>query len=62
MMRKNFMRSGRIDGEAEKDLFGRTEAPLRPLGKAIVPSPEEVERNPRARSAKLRIAEKINNL
>lgn len=61
-MVKNFMRSGRIDGEAEKDLFGRTEAPLRPLGKAIVPSPEEVERNPRARSAKLRVAEKINNL
>lgn len=57
-MVKNFMRSGRIDGEAEKDLFGRTEAPLHPLGKAIVPTAAEVERNPRARSAKLRVAEK----
>lgn len=60
-MVKNFMRSGRIDGDAEKDLFGRSSAPLKPLGKAIVPTPAEIERNPRARSAKLRIAEKIDN-
>ena len=58
-MVKNFMRSGRIDGEAEKDLFGRSEAPLKPLGKAIVPTAAEVDRNPRARSAKLRVAEKL---
>ncbi len=58
-MVKNFMRSGRIDGEAEKDLFGRSEAPLKPLGKAIVPTAAEVERNPRVRSAKLRVAEKL---
>lgn len=58
-MVKNFMRSGRIDGEAEKDLFGRTEAPLRPIGKPVVPTEAEIERNPRARSARLRVAEKI---
>ena len=58
-MVKNFMRSGRIDGEAEKDLFGRSDAPLKPLGKAVGPTPEEVERNPRSRSAKLRVAVKV---
>lgn len=61
-MVKNFMRSGRIDGEAEKDLFGRTSTPLRPLtSKAIVPDEAEIETNPRSRSAKLRVAEKIND-
>lgn len=55
-MVKNFMRSGRLDGEVEKDLFGRSDSPLRPLGKAIVPTPQEIERNPRSRSAKLRVA------
>ncbi len=59
-MVKNFMRSGRIDGEAEKDIFGRTDAPLKPLGsKPIVPDEEETEANPRSRSAKLRTAVKI---
>ncbi len=61
-MVKNFMRSGRIDGEAEKDLFGRSDAPLKPLGKAVGPTPEEVERNPRSRSAKLRVAVKNEEL
>ncbi|MCM1521714.1 MAG: 16S rRNA (cytosine(1402)-N(4))-methyltransferase RsmH [Muribaculaceae bacterium] len=57
---KNFMKTGNIEGRVEKDFFGRTEAPMRPLGnKPIVPTEEEVERNPRARSAKLRCAEKI---
>lgn len=61
-MVKNFMRSGRIDGEMEKDLFGRTSAPMRPLtSKAIVPDDAEVEANPRSRSAKLRVAEKITD-
>lgn len=61
-MVKNFMRSGRIDGEVEKDLFGRTSAPLRPLtSKAVVPDDAEVEANPRSRSAKLRVAEKITD-
>lgn len=58
-MVKNFMRTGNIDGKEDKDLFGRSWAPLRPLGsKPIVPSDEEIERNPRSRSAKLRVAEK----
>ena len=60
-MVKNFMRSGscsgRIDGKVETDFFGRRLSPIEPLsGKPIVPSDEEVERNPRARSAKLRVA------
>lgn len=61
-MVKNFMRSGRVDGEVEKDLFGRSSSPLRPLtSKAIVPDDAEIEANPRSRSARLRVAEKIND-
>lgn len=57
---KNFMRSGRIDGHVERDLFGRCETPIRPVfGKPVTPTAEEVERNPRSRSAKLRVGEKI---
>ena len=56
---KNFFKTGDFEGRAEKDFFGRIEAPLRPVNnKVIVPDDEEVARNPRARSAKLRIAEK----
>lgn len=59
-MVKNFFRSGNIDGHIEQDFFGRVSAPLKPLGsKPIVPTPEEVERNPRSRSAKLRVAVKL---
>lgn len=57
---KNFMRSGNLRGEIEKDFFGRQLSPLKLItSKPIVPSAEEVERNPRSRSAKLRIAEKL---
>lgn len=57
---KNFMRSGNIRGEVEKDFFGRSASPLKMLGsKPIVPNAEEVERNPRSRSAKLRVAVKL---
>ena len=56
---KNFMRAGNFDGEAEKDFFGRTNPPFTPVTrKAMVPSDEEIARNPRSRSAKLRAAEK----
>ena len=56
---KNFFKTGNFEGRAEKDFFGRIEAPLRPVNnKVIVPDEEEVARNPRARSATLRIAEK----
>lgn len=58
-MVKNFMKAGNIEGRLEKDFFGKTEAPLRPLtSKPIVPDAEEIERNPRSRSAKLRVAAK----
>ena len=57
---KNFMKTGNFAGNVEKDFFGRTDAPLKPLGgKPIVPSAEETERNPRSRSAKLRVAVKL---
>lgn len=57
---KNFIRSGRTDGKIEKDIFGRSEVPLKAVhNKAIVPSAEEQAENPRSRSAKLRIAVKL---
>ena len=57
---KNFIRSGNTDGKIEKDFFGRSTCELKVISrKAIAPSAEEIERNPRSRSAKLRIAEKI---
>lgn len=52
---KNFMRSGNIDGVIEKDFFGRVTSPF-DMQKVIIPTAEEQERNPRSRSAKLRIA------
>lgn len=57
---KTFMRSGNLTGEMEKDFFGRNLSPFKLLtSKPIVPSDEEIERNPRSRSAKLRIAQKL---
>ncbi len=56
---KNFMRSGNIEGKMEKDFYGRLTTPLRAVGKVIAPADGEVERNPRSRSAKLRVAEKV---
>ena len=56
---KNFMRSGNIEGKMEKDFYGRLTTPLRAVGKVIAPADDEVERNPRSRSAKLRVAEKV---
>lgn len=56
---KNFMKTGNFDGKVEKDFYGNVIAPLKMTSnKVIVPSAEEVERNPRSRSAKLRVAEK----
>lgn len=58
---KNFFRSGNFDGNLEKDFYGNIISPLKSINnKVIVPDAEEIERNPRARSAKLRVAEKIN--
>lgn len=57
---KNFMKTGNFEGRAEQDFFGRTSAPLRLLtSKPIVPDEAEIEANPRSRSAKLRLAQKI---
>ncbi len=59
-MVKNFMKSGNIDGKVETDFFGNVMTNIKPLSKPIAPSNEEVEANPRSRSAKLRIATKTN--
>lgn len=57
---KRFFKTGNIEGKVEKDLFGQFKAPFKPVNnKVIVPSDDEIERNPRSRSAKLRIAEAI---
>lgn len=60
-MVKNFIRSGNVDGKAEKDFYGKVIAPLRAVNKKpILPDEEEISSNTRARSAKLRIAEKTD--
>ena len=57
---KNFMRSGNVEGRVEKDIYGRADVPLKLLtSKPIVADEAEVEANPRSRSAKLRVAEKL---
>jgi len=56
---KRFIRNGLFEGEPEKDVFGNFEVPLKKVGGLIVPSKEEIKLNNRARSAKLRIAEKL---
>lgn len=57
---KNFMRAGNFEGKVEQDFFGNRKAPLKAINnKVIVPDDDEQQRNPRSRSAKLRIAEKL---
>jgi len=56
---KNFMRSGNTEGTIEKDFYGNPLTPFRVIEKGRTASAEEVTRNPRARSAKLRVAEKL---
>jgi 16S rRNA (cytosine1402-N4)-methyltransferase len=57
---KNFIRSGKFEGEVEKDFYGNNITPFKQVNKKlIVPGLEEVKNNPRSRSAKLRIAEKL---
>ena len=58
-MVKRFIRNGLFEGEPERDVFGNYEVPLKKVGGLIIPSQEEIKINSRARSAKLRIAEKI---
>ena len=58
---KNFLRAGNLAGEVEKDFFGNPLTPFKAVTrKAVVPDEDEIMTNPRARSAKLRVAEKIN--
>ncbi|WP_338357647.1 16S rRNA (cytosine(1402)-N(4))-methyltransferase RsmH [Yeosuana marina] len=56
---KRFIRNGMFEGEPERDVFGNFEVPLKKVNGLIVPSKEEIKSNSRARSAKLRIAEKL---
>ena len=56
---KRFIRNGMFEGEPERDMFGNFSVPLKKIGKLIVPTQDEIDLNNRARSAKLRIAEKI---
>lgn len=56
---KRFIRNGLFEGDPERDMFGNFEVPLKKVNGLIVPSKEEVKKNNRARSAKLRIAEKL---
>ena len=56
---KNVMKAGNAEGKIEQDFYGRVSSPFRLIDKMTTPSQEEQERNPRSRSAKLRIAEKI---
>ncbi len=55
---KNYVKAGNAEGKVEQDFFGRISTPYRSVGKLIIPTADEQERNPRSRSAKLRIAEK----
>lgn len=56
---KRYMKNGMFEGEPERDMFGNFSVPFRTIGKLIVPDEAEIRENNRARSAKLRIAEKI---
>ena len=58
---KRFIRTGKFEGEVEKDFYGNPLSPFKGIGKLIVPSAEEIHANPRARSAKLRVAERMEN-
>ncbi|MGL5261633.1 MAG: 16S rRNA (cytosine(1402)-N(4))-methyltransferase RsmH [Bacteroides sp.] len=59
-MVKNLFRTGNVEGRLEKDFYGKVITPIKPINsKVITPSAEELESNPRSRSAKLRIAEKL---
>ncbi len=60
---KNIMKTGNAEGKLKQDFFGRTEAPFRQVNnKVTTASEEELQQNPRSRSAKLRIAEKLNSI
>ena len=58
---KKFLKTGNVEGKVNKDFYGNIERPFKLISrKAMLPTPEEIKRNPRSRSAKLRIGEKID--
>jgi len=57
---KRYIRSGLFEGEPKKDFYGNIEVPFKKVGKLIKPAQTEIEQNRRARSARLRIGERIN--
>jgi len=57
---KNFLQKGKFYGEVEKDFYGNLIKPFELIEKLIVPSPQEIEANPRARSAKMRVAKRVS--
>ena len=58
-MVKNIIKAGNVEGKIETDLFGQSKSPLKAINRNVITaSPEEVQANPRSRSAKLRIGEK----
>lgn len=59
---KRFIRAGQFEGEPEKDFYGNIDVPFKKVGGLIIPSREEIKLNNRARSAKLRIAERIQKI
>ncbi len=59
---KRYIRAGKFEGEPEKDFYGNIDVPFKKVGGLIVPSREEIKLNNRARSAKLRIAERIQKV
>jgi 16S rRNA (cytosine1402-N4)-methyltransferase len=58
-MVKNLMKSGNLEGNVETDFYGNRNVPFKKVLKPIIPDMDEQNRNPRSRSAKLRVAEKI---
>lgn len=61
-MAKNYFRSGNVEGVLKKDFYGNVDRPFVPVNRSVIqPGEKEIEQNPRARSAKLRIAEKIHD-
>ena len=60
-MVKNIIKTGNVEGKRIADFYGRTDTPYKALNKVTLPTDEEQQRNPRSRSAKLRVAERLES-